>query len=49
MVDPAKIAIIVNLPPPASVKKLHTTLGHIGYYMKFIRGYAQITVPIAKY
>jgi len=31
MVDPAKIAIIVNLPPPNSVKQLHTTLGHIGY------------------
>ena len=40
MVDPTKIAIIVNLPPPASVKQLRTTLGHIGYYQKFIRGYA---------
>ena len=29
MVDPEKIAIIVNLPPPKSVKQLHTTLGHI--------------------
>ena len=28
MVDPAKIAIIVNLPPPTSVKQLHTMLGH---------------------
>ena len=40
MVDPAKIAIIVNLPPPKSVKQLCTTLGHIGYYRKFIKGYA---------
>ena len=32
MVDPTKIAIIVNLPPPASVKQLCTTLGHTGYY-----------------
>ena len=40
MVDPAKIAIIVNLPPPKSVKKLHTTLGHTGYHRKFIKGYA---------
>ena len=31
MVDPAKIAIIVNLPPSASVKQLHTTLGHTRY------------------
>ena len=48
MVDPAKIAIIVNLPPPTSVKQLRTTLGHIGYYQKFIKGYAHITAPIEK-
>ena len=48
MVDPAKIAIIVNLPPPASVKQLRTTLGHTRYYRKFIKGYAQITAPMEK-
>ena len=46
--DPAKIAIIVNLPPPNSVKQLRTTLGHTGYYRKFIKGYAQITTPMEK-
>ena len=40
MVDPTKIAIIVNLPPPALVEQLCTTLGHTRYYMKFIKGYA---------
>jgi len=45
-VDPVKITIIVNLPPPNSVKQLRTTLGHTGYYRKFIKGYAQITVPM---
>ena len=48
MVDPAKIAIIVNLPPPASVKQLCTTLRHTGYYKIFIKGYAQITAPMEK-
>ena len=48
MVDPAKIAIIVNLPPLKSVKQLRTTLGHTGYYRKFIKGYAQITAPMEK-
>jgi len=48
MVDPAKIAIIVNLAPPGFVKQLITTLGHTGYYMKFIKGYAQITTPLEK-
>ena len=46
--DPMKIAIIVNLPPPKSVKQLRTTLGHTGYYRKFIKGYAQITAPMEK-
>ena len=48
MVDPAKIAIIVNLPPPASVKQLRTILGNTGYYKFFIKGYAQITAPMEK-
>lgn len=48
LVDPAKIAIIVNLPPPNSVKQLCTTLGHTGYYQKFIKGYAKITAPMEK-
>jgi hypothetical protein len=46
LVDPSKIAIIVDLPPPTSIKQLRTTLGHIGYYRKFIKGYAQITTPM---
>jgi hypothetical protein len=45
-VDPSKIAIIVDLPPPTSVKQLRTTLGHTGYYRKFIKGYAQINAPV---
>jgi hypothetical protein len=46
LVDPSKIAIIVNLPPPTSVKQLSTALGHTGYYRKFIKGYAHITAPM---
>jgi hypothetical protein len=32
LVDPAKVAVILNMPPPTSVKQLQTTLGHTGYY-----------------
>jgi hypothetical protein len=39
LVDLAKLVVIVNLPPPKSVHQLKSTLGHIGYYRKFIRGY----------
>jgi len=48
MVDPAKIAIVVNLPAPNSVKQLRTVLGHTGYYRNFIKGYAKITAPMEK-
>ena len=40
LVDPAKIAVIVNLPPLKTVCQLRETLGHTGYYRKFIKGYA---------
>jgi hypothetical protein len=40
LVDPSKIAIIVGLPTPTSVKHLCIALGHIGYHRKFIKGYA---------
>lgn len=38
----------VNLPPAKIVRQLHTTLGHTGYYRKFIKVYAQIIVPMEK-
>jgi hypothetical protein len=48
LVDPTKIAVIVNLQPPKSVHQLRETLGHTCYYRKFIKGYAQITVAMEK-
>jgi len=48
MVDPANIAVILNLEAPRSVKQLRATLAHIRYYKKFIKGYAKITTPIEK-
>ena len=48
LVDSKKIALILSLPPPTNVKMLQATLGHIGYYSKFIKGYAAITAPMEK-
>lgn len=48
MVDLVKIAVILNLEVSRSVKQLCTTLGHTGYYRKFIKGYAPITAPMEK-
>lgn len=46
MVDPMKIMVTLNLKAPRSVKQLHATLGHTGYYKKFNKSYAQITTPM---
>jgi hypothetical protein len=48
LVDLAKIAVTVNLPPTKSVRQLRETLGNIGYYRKFIKEYAQMTAPMEK-
>jgi hypothetical protein len=34
------------MPPPTSAKQLCSTLGHIGYYHRFIRRYATIIAPL---
>ena len=47
-VDPAKIALILSLPPPTNVNMLRATLGHTRYYRKFIRAYAAIIAPMEK-
>lgn len=47
--DPTKITVIMNLPTPKIVIQLCMTLGHICYYWKFIKGYAQITAPMEKW
>jgi hypothetical protein len=36
LVDPAKVVAIVNMPPPTSTKKLHSTMGYTIYYRRFI-------------
>jgi hypothetical protein len=48
LVDPAKVVVILNMPPPTSAKQLRSMLGHTGYYHRFIRNYASITAPLEK-
>jgi hypothetical protein len=47
-VDLVNIAVILDLQPPTSVRRLRETLGHTRYYRKFINGYAHITTPMGK-
>jgi len=49
MVDLAKNMVIINFEAPGSVKQLRATLGHIGYYRKFIKCYAQIIAPMENF
>ena len=48
LVDPAKIAIIIDLPLPTKVKQLRATLGHTRYLRKFIKGYAKVIALMEK-
>ena len=45
--DPKKVETIKNWPQIDSVKKLRAFLGLAGYYRKFIKGYAQIALPLS--
>jgi len=40
IMDPVKIVVIVDFPPPTSMRQLKSTLGPTEYYQKFIKGYA---------
>jgi len=48
MVDPMKIVVIINLEAPKNLKQLRVMSGHTGYNRNFIKGYAQIIVPMEK-
>ena len=48
LVDPTKIEIIIDLPPPPTLKQLRTTLGHTWYDREFNRGYVEVTPTMEK-
>ena len=41
-VDRAKIEKIEKLLPPSSVKGIRSFLGHVGFYMRFIKDFSKI-------
>ncbi|CAA7405270.1 unnamed protein product [Spirodela intermedia] len=45
-VDKAKIEVIQNLPLPTTLRDLHSFLGHVGFYRRFIRDFAKVSKPL---
>ena len=45
-VDKAKIEVIEKLPPPTSMKGIHSFLGHAGFYKRFIKDFSKIVKPL---
>ena len=44
--DAAKLAGIKQWPTPQTVKQVRSFLGFANFYRKFIRNYAEITIPL---
>jgi hypothetical protein len=45
-VDPAKIEVIVKIPPPRTQKEVRIFLGHVRYYRRFIENFTKIATPM---
>ena len=45
-VDLAKVKINLDLKIPVNPKQVRNLLGHIGYYLKFIRHYTNMTFAL---
>ena len=46
MPDPEKVAAVREYPVPKSLKDLRAFLGLSGYYRKFVKDYAKISIPL---
>jgi len=44
--DLEKVRVMLSLLPPTSVKEIHGFLGCVGYYRRFIEGYAKRAIPL---
>nr|GEV34408.1 reverse transcriptase domain-containing protein [Tanacetum cinerariifolium] len=47
-VDKAKVDVIAKLPHPATVKGIHSFLGHVGFYRRFIKDFSKIARPMTR-
>ncbi|RDX67011.1 Retrovirus-related Pol polyprotein, partial [Mucuna pruriens] len=47
-VDKAKVDIIISLPNPTFVREVHSFLGRVGFYRRFIKNFNKIALPLSK-
>lgn len=47
-VDSKKVEAVVNWLRPTTVSKIHSFLGLVGYYKKFVEGFSSITGSLTK-
>nr|GEY94693.1 reverse transcriptase domain-containing protein [Tanacetum cinerariifolium] len=47
-VDKAKVDVIAKLPHPTTVKGIHSFLGHVGFYRRFIQDFSKIAQPMTR-
>lgn len=47
-IDPDKITVIEEYPPPTSVTEVRRFLGMTGWYQRFIRNYSHIAAPLTE-
>ncbi|KAM1660255.1 hypothetical protein ACFX2K_003267 [Malus domestica] len=47
-VDKSKIDLVRYLPSPTSVRKVHSFLGHAGFYRRFIKDFSKISTPLCR-
>ena len=48
MVDPEKIKAVAEWPKPTNVFEIHSFLGLVGYYRRFVEGFSKIAAPMTK-
>jgi hypothetical protein len=47
-VDKPNVDLISNLPPPHTLKEIHSFIGHVGFYRQFIQDFSKIAKPLCK-
>ncbi|KAL0544055.1 hypothetical protein IC582_019166 [Cucumis melo] len=45
-VDPAKIEGVTSWPQPSTVSEVHSFLGLVGYYRRFVENFSRIATPL---